>query len=79
MIYNFHDGDQNSFQAMSISEWDKEKPMEMRKMFSEFYDEVDFPTRENFGSYWSANKNSVEEIAESKYNIPAIYAEIESK
>jgi len=48
-------------------------------MFAEFYDETSFPMHENFGSYWSANKNSVEEIAEMEYNIPAIYAEVESK
>jgi len=64
---------------MSISEWDQEKPADMRAMFSEFYDESEFPVHENFGSYWSANKNSVEEIAEKDFNIPAIYAEVESK
>ena len=64
---------------MSISEWDQEKPADMRAMFSEFYDETNFPIHENFGSYWSANKNSVEEIAERDYNIPAIFAEVESK
>jgi hypothetical protein len=64
---------------MAISEWDQEKPAEMRTMFSEFYDETNFPIHENFGSYWSANKNSVEEIAEKEFNIPAIYAEVESK
>jgi len=51
----------------------------MREMFTEFFDETEFPNHENFGSYWSANKNSVEEIAEKDFNIPAIYAEIESK
>jgi hypothetical protein len=64
---------------MAISEWDEEKPTEMRSMFSEFYDETDFPIHENFGSYWSANKNSVDEVAERDLNIPSIYAEVESK
>ena len=36
----------------------------MRSMISELYDETEFPSHENFGSYWSANKNSIEEIAE---------------
>ena len=48
-------------------------------MFTEFFDETNFPTHENFGSYWSTNKNSIEEIAENDFNIPAIYAEVESK
>ena len=62
-----------------MGEWDQEKPADMRAMFAEFYDESNFPVHENFGSYWSANQNSVEEIAEKEYNIPAIYAEVESK
>lgn len=48
-------------------------------MFTEFFDESVFPSHENFGSYWSANKNSIEEIAEREFNIPAIYAEVESQ
>jgi hypothetical protein len=51
----------------------------MRAMFTEFFDESVFPNHENFGSYWSANKNSIEEIAEREFNIPAIYAEVESQ
>ena len=47
-------------------------------MISELYDETEFPPHENFGSYWSANKDSVEEIAEKEFNIPSIYVELES-
>jgi hypothetical protein len=64
---------------MAIGEWDQEKPSEMRSMFTEFFDETQFPIHENFGSYWSANKNSLEEIAEKEFNIPAIFAEVEAK
>lgn len=76
MVFNFHDGDQNTFQAMSVSEW--QKTGGLRNFVSELYNEAKFPVHENFGSYWSANSNSVEELAEKEYHIPAIYVELES-
>ena len=63
---------------MAISEWDQEKPQDMRRMFTEFFDETNFPIHENFASYWNANKNSNEEMAEKEFNIPSVYAEVET-
>ena len=76
MIYNFHDGDQNKFQALSVAEW--EKTQGLRTFISELYSEADFPSNENFGSYWNSNKNSVEEVAEKDLQIPAVTVELDS-